>query len=444
MATIDSDYIQQMSSQLAQYEIQAAMVRTERNQKNYTIQLDAIRSLDSALQAFRSEIKGLSSTSGSMLVNSATFGQDGYATATVGSTAVAGSYDFFVEQLASRHQLSVEGLQDADVDMSGKLVIGQGAAGSFSIDLSTVDGDGNGINSLAEVADAINKAADNTGVNATLVRSDGAVSLVLASSETGSAHAITLSTVSTPGVAFDAAIAGARELSQALDAKVYLGGEGGMLLTSASNTFKQVIDGVDLTFTKKHVTGEQALNVTIGQDKTATKEKAESFITAMNTLLGKFDALTASGVDGEKRGALAGDSSIRFIENMLNSTARGDYGGVNLIEFGIAADRNGKLAIDVARFEKAVEANPDGFDKLFTGTGAMLETIDKNIAVYTNSTSGVMKTRKDTLNTMLKRVDEQFDSIQKQYDSHYSRYLKQYTNMMQIMASMSETSGMFG
>lgn len=449
MAMIDSDYIQQMSMQLAKYEIQASMARAERNQTNYTTQLDAVRSLSSALKTFSSDVKALSGTGGSMLVNSATFSHEGYATASVDTTATAGSYDFHVAKLASRHQLAVEGLQDTDVEMTGSLTLDQGAGGSFTIDLSTVDTDKNGENSLAELADAINNAADNSGVNATVVRSNGTVSLVLASAETGAAEAITLSTANMPlnpdgtRKAFETAIANARELSAAQDAEVRLGGENGIVMTNASNTFDQIITGVSLTFTKQHVAGTgEKLTVTIGQDKSATKEKAESFISAMNTLLGKFDALTANGKEG-KRGPLASDPSIRFIETMLNKVVRNDYGGANLIEFGIAADRKGKLTLDITRFEKAVAANPEGFEKLFTDTGGLLESIDASLTPYTNSSSGILKSRTDSLDSMLRRVDKQFDNIQKQYDTHYSRYLKQYTNMMQIMASMDETSGMF-
>ena len=69
-----------------------------------------------------------------MLVNSASFSQEGYASATVGSKAVDGSYDFFVQQLASKSQVALQGLQDSDLG-SGSLTIGQGGD-AFNIDLS--------------------------------------------------------------------------------------------------------------------------------------------------------------------------------------------------------------------------------------------------------------------------------------------------------------------
>lgn len=439
---IDSDYVKQMATQLANYEVQSAVSKANRNQSNYKAQLTAVTSLESALKTFSTSVKGLKGVDKSVLTNTATFSSEGFASAKVGTTAVAGNYQFFVEQLASAHQVALEGLADADVPTSGNLVIGQGAA-SFSIDLSSIDSDNSGGNSLAELAAAINAAADNSGVNATLVRSNGNVSLVLASEKTGAANAISLSTTGVAAGAFDTAVGAPRELSAAQDAMVRLGGETGMLLTNASNTFDNIIDGVSMSFTKAHASGEQPLSVIVGRDDKATKDKVQSFVTAINNLLGTFDSLTVSGGETSSRGVLAGDASIRSIEGMLNKVLRTEFGGVTLMEMGIVADRYGKMTIDTARFEKAIAANPEGLDKLFNAKDALLDSLDKNLAVYTTGPNNLMKARKESLNTMLRRVDEQFDGIQKQYDNYYTRYLKQYTNMMQTMSAMEQTYGMF-
>src|SRR6187431_172091 len=219
---IDSDYVKQMATQLAGFEVQSAVAKAKRNQASYKAQLTAVTSLETALKTFSTAVKGLKGVDKSVLINSATFSSTGYASAKVGTTAVAGNYQFFVEQLASAHQVALKGLTDADIPSSGNLVIGQGAS-SFSIDLSSIDADSSGGNTLAELAAAINAASDNSGVNATLVRSGGSVSLVLGSEKTGLDNAISLST--SAGGSFSTAVTGATTLSAAKDARVYLGGE---------------------------------------------------------------------------------------------------------------------------------------------------------------------------------------------------------------------------
>ena len=325
---IDSDYVKQMATQLATYEVQSSLDRLNRNESNYKTQRDALSKLRTSLTTFKSAMSGLKTGNATMLVNSASFSQDGYASATVGTQAQPGSYQFYVEQLASKQQVAVQGLVDGS--LSGTLTLKDQ---TFTLgEYATLD----------DAAKAINATAD-LGVQATLVRSNGEVSLVLTSSESGAANAFAHSLTGTAATT--------TPLSTAADAQIRMGGSfgsGGIVLTSSSNSFDNVIDGVSLSVNKVHTASDSALTLTVGQDQSATKGKAQSFIDAFNALMTSFDSLTASGSDSSARGALAGDSSIRSIESRLNGLLRTDFAGSSLIDFGISADRNGKLTIDKA------------------------------------------------------------------------------------------------
>jgi len=412
-----------MATQLATYEVQSSLDRLNRNESNYKTQRDALSKLRTSLTTFKSAMSGLKTGNATMLVNSASFSQDGYASATVGTQAQPGSYQFYVEQLASKQQVAVQGLVDGS--LSGTLTLKDQ---TFTLgEYATLD----------DAAKAINATAD-LGVQATLVRSNGEVSLVLTSSESGAANAFAHSLTGTAATT--------TPLSTAADAQIRMGGSfgsGGIVLTSSSNSFDNVIDGVSLSVNKVHTASDSALTLTVGQDQSATKGKAQSFIDAFNALMTSFDSLTASGSDSSARGALAGDSSIRSIESRLNGLLRTDFAGSSLIDFGISADRNGKLTIDASRFEAAVAKDPAAFEALFTGKDNLLDSIDKTVASYTSSTNGMLKNRMDSLDMNLRRIDEQFENLQQQYDNYYSRYLKQYTSMMQTMQSMEQTFGMF-
>ena len=435
MANFDLEGIKETAKNLADYEIRRAFLRVQRNESRVKSQLEGMNALDKALKELTSSVKAMKDADKGMLVNSATFNKPDFASAIVGASAVAGSYQFFVEQLASKHQLAISDLKPEDLG-TGVLTLTQGGK-SFDIDLD-------GVTSQEQLAAKINAAADNTGLKATLVRSGDQVSLVMSSDKTGEVNAITLSTAGTPS-GFDTALGNARQLSAAKDAIVHLGGEGGMVLRQASNTFDGVIEGVSVTFGKVHAPGEAPLSMEIGQDKAATKEKVQTFITAVNALLATFDKLTASGggnSEDAERGILAGDASVRSIENMLGSLLRGQYGGVNLMQFGIVADAKGKLTIDSKNFEKAVAADPEAFEKLFSGEGNLFDAIDKKISAYTNST-GLIKSRKDSLDGQMRRVEKESDKLEAQHEMFYQRYLKQYTNMARIIAAMEATYGLF-
>jgi len=59
---IDSDYVKSMATQLANYEVQSALTKANRNEANYKAKLTAITSLETALKTFSSSIKSLKGT----------------------------------------------------------------------------------------------------------------------------------------------------------------------------------------------------------------------------------------------------------------------------------------------------------------------------------------------------------------------------------------------
>src|SRR5690606_35519343 len=134
MTTYDSNYAYTMATQLAQYDTQYSYTRLDRNKTNYTAQQTALNSLSSALSTFQTKLSSLNSVSGSILQNKATLSSEGYATADVTSKAQAGSYQFFVKQLASKDQVALQCLP-----ASGSLQIGQpgnAEATGFTVDLA--------------------------------------------------------------------------------------------------------------------------------------------------------------------------------------------------------------------------------------------------------------------------------------------------------------------
>ncbi|MNJ21559.1 Flagellar hook-associated protein 2 [compost metagenome] len=441
--TIDSASIQSQAKSLAQYEVQREMGQVKRSSEQYKAQLAAVSTLDKALKSFGSAVKGMQGTDKSMLVSTAKFSKEGMASATLGAKAQEGRYQLFITQLASAHQLSLSGL-GSDVGVSGSLSITQNGD-NFQVGLAAADSDSDGKVSQEELAAAINKHSDNKGVKATLVRSQNGVSLVLTAQKTGAASRITLSSVGANSQ-LTSSLAGKRDLSAGADAVVHLGGENGLRLEQSSNTFKDLIEGVSLTVSKAHSTGETPLILDISRDKSATKAKVNEFITAINGLLGTFDSLSAPGGEKGGRGALAGDASIRAVKTLLNTELRKSFsgaGGKSLMDFGLRAAADGKLKLDDKAFDKMLDTHPQALDKLFTGKDQLLDSLSKKLATFTSGSSGSMKARKDNLNTQLQRVEEKRKGIDKKYAAHYQRYLKQYSAMAQVVASMEQTFRMF-
>lgn len=455
MTTYDSNYAYTMATQLAQYDTQYSYSRLDRNKTNYTAQQTAINSLSSALSTFQTKLTSLNSVSGSILQNKATLSSEGYATANVTSKAQAGSYQFFVKQLASKDQVALQSLP-----ASGSLQIGQpgnAEATGLTVDLADAAYQTGGTLDLSKLAADINAQAktNKLGVSATLVRSGGVTNLVLTSEKTGVAQKISLS-LDGADEATTAASLGSKQLSAAKDAIVYLGADeaSGIALTNSSNTYDNIIDGVSLTFSKAHATGDAPLSIDIAQDNDGTKAKVQEFVDAYNALAGELKKLTASGSEDSKRGPLAGDGTVRSIKSMIDNLIRKgvtvDGQQISLVSLGISNTREGTLTLDSARLEKTLASNPGALDTLFKGTGgtdkgilgALLDR-ETGLAKYTSSVNGILKNRKDTIADSLKRVEKERERVDTQYDNLYQRYLSQYTNLVTIMNQMNQTSSLY-
>jgi flagellar hook-associated protein 2 len=373
--------------------------------------------------------------------------QDGFLSATANASALTGSYQIFVEQVATAHQMKTD--MPADLDSTTEIP----ATGTLdftingetvTIDLATVSADAGGTATMADLVSTINNDPNNPGVNATLVRSNGQTHFMLSSTETGVENTINVSATGTNAAWFEDAFTNSTDISTPQDAVIWLGGQGGLKLESSSNTFTGVIDGVDITVSKAQTAGEQPLTLNIGPDQEATKEQVNAFIDAYNTLMSTMDEYTSIGGEDKARGVLASDPTLRSIESQLTNIVRGEYNGMRLSQVGIEIDRSGKMTLDASKFEEAQKNNSAALEAMFNGDGNLLDSIDTMVDPFLKSTTGLFKTRKDSLQQNISRIDDKQATLDRKYDMAYNRYLKQFTQMNTLMTQMNQTMGMFG
>src|SRR6218665_3388963 len=176
--------------------VQPAQARLTPQPQRSQAQATGLTKLQTALKAFDTAVTALS-TKKTMVASSATFSSTGFATATTAATttskATAGTYPIFVEQVARASQVVFTDLPAVPVPVTGTLSISQGGIAAFDVDFSTADIDGNGTLSQAEMARAINSAADNKGkVTASVMTTGSTTQLVLTSATSGEAGEITV------------------------------------------------------------------------------------------------------------------------------------------------------------------------------------------------------------------------------------------------------------
>ncbi|MBY8085182.1 flagellar filament capping protein FliD [Vibrio fluvialis] len=437
-----------MATQLATYDVQPFQQRLNTQSSQYQSQLTALGKVETALRAFRTAVTEMNSSTSSIVKNSATVSQEGYFSATADANALAGSYQVFVEQVATAHQVSASMPANLDsttqVPTTGTMDFTINGT-TMTLDLSTLDSDGDGIATVADLVSAINNDSNNPGVNATLVRSNGQTYFMLSSTETGVANSVNVSVSGTGQTWFEDAFTNLNEISAPQDAVIWLGAQGtGLQLTNSSNTFEGVINGVDLTVTKAQTSGEAPLSLSVGADQEGTKEQMNKIIEAYNSLMKTIDSYTSIGGEDSQRGVLASDPTIRSIESQLKTLVRGEFEGMRLSDLGIEISRDGTMKIDADKFEEAQTTNTAALESFFNGDGNLLDSLDSLLDPYLQFSNGLFKSRKDALQQNISRIEDKQTALERKYDMAYDRYLKQFTQMNQLITKMNQTMSMFG
>ncbi|HEX8785842.1 MAG TPA: flagellar filament capping protein FliD, partial [Telluria sp.] len=269
---------------------------------------------------------------------------------------------------------------------------GSYSGASFSLDgtqtISTVKLDP-GSQTLAGIRDAINKA--NIGVTASIV-SDGSSTpyhLVLTSTKTGANATMKIVVGSTDGGAADPALSnllsydpsGTQALQQtsaALDTQLNVNG---IAVQSHSTDVSDAISGVTVSVKQ---TGASTLSV--ARDTKSVGDAINGFVKAYNALNSAITKLSSYNADTKTSGALQGDFTVRSIQTQLRAqlgkAVQGLDGLTTLSQVGVSFQKDGSMAVDSTKLNKAMTNNFNDIAGLFAAVG---QASDGNIKVSGSS-----------------------------------------------------------
>ncbi|WP_421237354.1 lateral flagellar capping protein LafB [Aeromonas jandaei] len=391
-------------------------------------QQSAISTLTTKLSTFQTMLKDLNKAS-NLQAQKAVMSQEGIMTVTSNGKASSGQYNFFVEQLAQSHQIGLS-LDSETAPLPADGVFSLTVKGkSVDIDLASLPAGA----TVKDLVSHINNAKDNPGVKATLVRTDGKVNMVLTSKDSGEENAITVKYSGDESSSLGTAVAKQSEITKAQDARLQMGGNNPLTITSASNKIENVVDGLTLQLTKVQKSGDAPLQVTVEQDKEAVTGSLKKFVDSYNELVDELAKMTSS--DPKALGALSSDSGVRSLKSVLASSVRDLPNGLSLGSLGIKTDKTGKLSFSETDFNKALEKDPELLGKALMGDDGLLKRMSNSLDPYTKR-DGALKGRKSSLEAGEKRVNERMDALERRMNSAYKRYLNQFTTMNQMMQTM--------
>jgi len=438
----------------------AAQTQLTNQTNTATATAKALSSLGSAISDFQTSLASFAGIGKSMLAQSAVVSDTSVGTASAKSTAPAGTYSLFVQQVATSSQVSYNSLADGAA-LGGKLTINLADEGAgtntahFDVNLdATADTDHDGKLSVREIAAAINGASGNTGlVSAGVITVGGMPRLVLSSKNTGVANTVSVdgSNATDAGLQAGFAPAARTTVKSAQDAIVWLGDPADPAATKlqqASNTFTN-IDGVAFTATRAQAPGSVPVTLTVGSDSSGTAKNVQAFVDAYNKLKSALDGLVTPGdpANNVAAGAFAHDSGVLALRDRMISLLR-PAGILSLASYGITAARDGTLSLDSSRLQSQLTVNPTGLDTLIgTASTATPKGIAGSLNTYlnqwSNTATGQIKQRTDANTKVQSGLTQRQTDLNTKYDAAYQRYLKQYTDLQALQAQMQQNSSMF-
>jgi flagellar hook-associated protein 2 len=410
-------------------------------------QLTAIGTLKSVLSLMQSALTPLANGSAFSTFTATASGKG--ITASAGKGAVAGSYAIDVQNIATSQSITSGAF-------AGKAALG---SGSLTLSLggkSTTLSIESGKSTLSDIASAINSAAGNPGVSATVVNGVDGAHLLLHANSTGLANGINIQVQS--GSAELNKLSVKSSLSTTTPATTVVDDSGnwkqsvagqdahlsisGMAVASPSNIVTSAIDGLTLNLSADAVSSSPQ-TLTIAQDVTDQKTAIGAFVTAYNnfvTTAASFTGFDKTKKAGSQGGVLLGDATMNAIRNTLSGAMSGGLkeaaGAANLAGIGITFQKDGTLKTDDLTLTNALTNNSAGVAALFNSKTGLAASLNTSLTSFLK-TGGTLDTHSNALTTDLKSLTDQQTQLTDYTDKLTKGYNAQFTALNRIMTQMA-------
>lgn len=426
--------------------------RIQVQQKAVGAQKDAWKDVNTRLKSLFDRIKDLKNPAVFNSMGAKLLGDKKIISASAGSDAVAGVYHVDVKNLASYARVQgtkvqVEGMDagaDKALGVSGKLVLNYNGkeedAEKFTIDIKDTD-------NFREITKNINAKTKDTGVSATVIDSR----LVLTDSKTGRE----IDLVGTDenvrdGLGLKAGVV----FTDGKDEFISTAGDkarftiNGVAMESETNTIKDAVLGLNITLNK---TGEET--ITVEPDRERLTKAVKDFVDQYNSTLSFLQEQSAPGVVSKERnadgayvttgrGTLAGESTLKTLQNELQRMVGGFAGGGSLSQLGITTsnDRSGKLEFDSEKFMKEFDKDSEKITNFFiTENTGFVDRVNNKIENYiSDKDNGIIKNKNKSLDQSLKDISDRIEIFNQRITKKEEMYIKKFAALDQAMMKSEE------
>lgn len=356
------------------------------------------------------------------------------ATGTQGTAS--GTFAITISSLAQARSMASANFADTDTTVAeaGTLVFQIGTEDPVTVAIDSSN------NTLAGIRDAINAA--DAGVTATIIN-DGSADpyrLVIASNDTGTEHAFTLTDNLSGGTAL-----ALTETQAAGDAIFTVNSIG---ITKSSNTISDVIDGVTLNL-KAQTTSP--VSVTVSTDIDSIVSAFTELATAYNDLNTFFSSQFTYNAATKTAGLLSGDSTVRSVQSkvrqLFTQSVSNDFTSFGVIsQIGFSVARDGTATVNETKLRSLLSSNLEGVAGLVLGTAdsvkgeqSILVKMQTALKGITDPLTGPIHNATDSLDRSTSDLNDQISRFEDRMAFVEQQLLAQYNAADQALRLLTVT-----
>ena len=382
--------VAQAIAALAQPEVQ-----WQNQQAALQTQTSDLNSIESDVNALETALTSLGDPVGSLAQMTTSSSDSNIVTATAVNGAASANHTVVVSNLAATASWYSDPVSDPNAALP---------AGSFTIQVGsgtpTQITVGDGVNSMNDLANAINGMS--LGVTANVVTDSTGSRLSIVSNNSGTANNITISNDTT--IAFTQAVVG-KDASLKVD---------GIPIDSATNTVTGAVNGV--TFNLLGSDPNTTVDISVSPDTNAAATAIQNFVSAYNTVVGDVNTQYTVNANNQE-GPLAGDSTLSLLQSDLLSIA-GYATGTGAVEslgdLGISMNKDGTLTVDSATLDGAIQNNFSAVQSFMQGTSSngFASFISNQMSSLTDPTNGAFTVDLQSISNENQDLQDQINNFQ--------------------------------
>lgn len=233
------------------------------------------------------------------------------------------------------------------------------------------------------------------------------------------------------------------QTSEARDALLSFGSSeagGGVLVSSSTNRFSDLIEGLEINVTG---TSTNPVTVEVKESSDGLSRQIETFVEQYNKLRDKYNELTAFNAEKNEIGLLFGSNVALRLEmaftRLMSSSSRSNQAGAirSLPEIGVRLNESGKLTFDKQQFEQVRAANPQAVKEFFVnesnGFSKRAKDVSDSLAGVQN---GTLLARNNALQQSIDQNASRIASMDIRLEQQRNRLLQQFYGLEQAISKL--------